>query len=228
MKLLLVEDHHDIAGVLFDYFELKGYTLEHAINGELGFKLAQQQHYDLIILDISLPGVSGLQVCKQLREDGNDTPILMLTARETRDDTLAGFKVGADDYLIKPFDLDILDARIDAILRRRKPTTKAWQFSELSLMQAERMAVRQQQKIPLNPTAFTILKLLMTHAPDVVTREQMIDTLWPDDVPEGDLLRSHIYQLRCVIDRPFRHEMIKTVPKIGFKLQAVPTENTES
>lgn len=227
MKLLLVEDHHDIAGVLFDYFELKGYVLEHAINGELGLKLAQQQHYDLIILDISLPGISGLEVCQQLRDGGNDTPVLMLTARETRDDTLAGFQVGADDYLIKPFDLDILDARIDAILRRRKPTTKSWQFSELSLLQAERMAIRQQQKIPLNPTAFTILKLLMTHAPEVVSREQMIEALWPDDEPEGDLLRSHIYQLRCVIDRPFSHEMIKTVPKVGFKLQAAPVVSGE-
>ena len=135
MKLLLIEDHQDIANIIFDFFEIKTYTLDYANNGIQGYELAKQHHYDLIILDVMLPRMDGYMVCQQLRKDGIDTPILMLTARDTREDTLEGFATGADDYLIKPFDLEILEARITALTRRRKGNTAAQilQFGDLFL-----------------------------------------------------------------------------------------------
>ncbi|BAX54825.1 Transcriptional activator protein CzcR [Photobacterium damselae subsp. piscicida] len=111
MRILLVEDHHDIAGIIFDYFEIKGAVLDHAATGPRGLALAKEQHYDLIILDLMLPKIDGLTVCRELRDYGIDTPVLMLTAMDSREDILAGFQNGADDYLVKPFDLEILMVR---------------------------------------------------------------------------------------------------------------------
>ncbi|MGF1682850.1 response regulator transcription factor [Photobacterium minamisatsumaniensis] len=220
MKLLLVEDHQDIAGVIFDFFELKGYTLDYASNGQHGLELGSNNHYDLIILDIMLPKLDGYIVCKKLREQGVDTPILMLTARDTREDTLKGFDQGADDYLVKPFDLEILEARIKALTRRHCGVTAvdSLQFEELNLDLSQHIVERNGCSFSLNPTLFTILKLLMLRAPKVVTKEELISALWGEDEPEGNVLRSHIYQLRYQIDKPFKHGYIKTVPKVGYQL----------
>ena len=161
MKLLLIEDHKNIADIIFDYFEIKGYQLDYAHNGLQGYDLARQQHYDLIILDVMLPKMDGLTVCKKLREDGISTPILMLTARDTREDILSGFSQGADDYLVKPFDLDILDARIKALTRRHSGGAgkTSLHFSKLKLNFSNRVLHREGQELSLNPTQFIILKL---------------------------------------------------------------------
>ncbi|MCG3886968.1 response regulator transcription factor [Photobacterium leiognathi] len=220
MKLLLIEDHQDIANIIFDFFEIKGYTLDYANNGLQGYELAKQHHYDLIILDIMLPRMDGYMVCQQLREDGIDTPILMLTARDTREDTLEGFATGADDYLIKPFDLEILEARITALTRRRKGTTatQILQFGDLSLDLKTHIATRENRQISLNPTLFTILKLMLLRAPNILKKQEVMNTLWGDDEPENNVLRSHIYQLRTQIDKGFSHSYIKTIPKVGYQL----------
>ncbi|PSW19968.1 DNA-binding response regulator [Photobacterium sanctipauli] len=220
MKLLLVEDHQDIAGVIFDYFELKGHTLDHASNGLHGLELGSQNHYDLIILDIMLPKLDGYAVCNKLREQGIETPILMLTARDTREDTLTGFAQGADDYLVKPFDLEILEARIQALTRRHSgvTATNTLEFGDLKLDLNQHVVERGHCTFSLNPTLFTILKLLMLRAPKVVSKDEIISALWGDDEPEGNVLRSHIYQLRHQIDKPFKHAYIKTVPKVGYQL----------
>ncbi|WP_305838423.1 response regulator transcription factor [Photobacterium leiognathi] len=220
MKLLLIEDHQDIANIIFDFFEIKGYTLDYANNGLQGYELAKQHHYDLIILDIMLPRMDGYMVCQQLREDGIDTPILMLTARDTREDTLEGFATGADDYLIKPFDLEILEARITALTRRRKGTTatKILQFGDLSLDLKTHIATHENTQISLNPTQFTILKLMLLRAPNILKKQEVMNTLWGDDEPENNVLRSHIYQLRTQIDKCFSHSYIKTIPKVGYQL----------
>ncbi|MGF1759499.1 response regulator transcription factor [Photobacterium sagamiensis] len=220
MKLLLIEDHQDIAGVIFDFFEIKGYTLDYANNGQHGYDLASNNHYDLIILDVMLPRMNGFTVCQKLREHGIDTPILMLTARDTREDTLEGFALGADDYLVKPFDLEILEARIKSLTRRRigNAATKKLNFGDLELDLNSHILSRNDCQFSLNPTLFTILKLMMLRAPNVVTKEEVISTLWGDDEPEGNVLRSHIYQLRTQIDKPFKHAYINTVPKVGYQL----------
>ncbi|MGF1876342.1 response regulator transcription factor [Photobacterium frigidiphilum] len=220
MKLLLIEDHKDIAGVIFDFFEIKGYTLDYANNGLHGYELASSNHYDLIILDVMLPRMDGFTVCQKLREQGIDTPILMLTARDTREDTLEGFAQGADDYLVKPFDLEILEARIKSLTRRRigNTATKALKFGELTLDLNTHIVSRNDCQFSLNPTLFTILKLMMVRAPNVVAKDELISALWGDDEPEGNVLRSHIYQLRSQIDKPFKHAYINTVPKVGYQL----------
>jgi len=220
MKLLLIEDHQDIAGVIFDFFEIKNYTLDHANNGQHGYELASSNHYDLIILDIMLPRMDGFTVCKKLREQGIDTPILMLTARDTREDTLQGFAQGADDYLVKPFDLEILEARVKSLTRRRSGTTACSKltFGDLQLDLKTHIVTRNDCQYSLNPSLFNILKLLMLRAPNIVKRDEIISALWGDDEPEGNVLRSHIYQLRSQIDKPFKHAYINTLPKVGYQL----------
>ena len=220
MRLLLVEDSRDIAGIIFDYFEALGYELDYAADGRQGLALATENTYDLILLDVMLPGIDGFTVCRKLREQGLNIPIIMLTARDTKDDTLNGFAHGADDYVVKPFDLNILEARVEALARRSRPETLSnnLSFGELSLDLNSHSAIREERQIPLNPTGFTILKLLVSKAPATVTRDEIIYELWRDDPPDGDVLRNHIYQLRNLIDKPFDNAIIKTVPKIGYRL----------
>lgn len=220
MNILLVEDHQDIAGVIFDYFEIKGHVLDHAMDGSLAIKLGTENQYDLIILDVMLPKVSGLDVCQELRAQGIDTPILMLTARDDRLDVLSGFDHGADDYLIKPFDLDILDARVNALYRRKtgQVATNHLTFDALSLDLGSRILTRESCRFQLNQTQFTIMKLLMQRAPNMASREELIQEIWADNEPDGDLLRSHIYQLRTLVDKPFQHNYIHTIPKAGYQL----------
>ncbi|MGF1761829.1 response regulator transcription factor [Aliivibrio kagoshimensis] len=220
MKLLLIEDHKDIAGVIFDFFEIKGHTLDYASDGLQGYNLARAQFFDLIILDIMLPKMDGFTVCEKLRQDGVTTPILMLTARDTKEDTLSGFSHGADDYLVKPFDLDILEARILALVKRQSgfQSSSEIHYEQLSLDLSSRTLTRQGLKFVLNPTQFSIIQQLMKVAPNIVTKQEILHLLWGDNEPESDILRSHIYQLRNLIDKPFPHSYIKTVPKIGYQL----------
>lgn len=221
MNILLVEDHKNMVDLIFDYMELKGYELDHAYNGQQGYELAKNERYDLIILDLSLPRMDGITVCKKLREEGIDTPVLMLTGKDTKDDILTGFSSGADDYLAKPFELEILEARIKALVRRERGETSANQctFGDLRLDYHSRILLRKSREIYLNPTQFSVLKLLMLRAPDVVTREEICAELWGDESPDNDVLRGHIYQLRCLIDKPFKSNSIRTIPKCGYRLE---------
>ncbi|WP_062268470.1 response regulator transcription factor [Endozoicomonas arenosclerae] len=221
MRVLLVEDSREIAGVILDYFESTGHEVDYAADGKNGLSLACENTYDIIILDVMLPGMDGFRVCRELRTSGVSTPVLMLTARDTTDDTLQGFSEGADDYLIKPFDLKILDARVNALVRRSSPSVfkKQLIYGGLSLDVASHSAIREGQPIGLNPTCFKILKILMDKAPEVVTRDELIYAIWRDDPPEGDTLRNHIYQLRTSVDKPFEQALILTVPKVGYRLK---------
>jgi DNA-binding response OmpR family regulator len=221
MKILLVEDHQEIAGIIFDFFEIKGFQLDYARDGLQGFELASNNHYDVIILDIMLPHLDGLSVCEKLRKQGIDTPILMLTARDSNSDIIDGFEHGADDYLVKPFDLNILAARLNALHKRKlgNAATKAITFSNLTLDLASRTLRRNECTFQLNQTLFIIMKTLMLRAPDIASRDEIINQVWQDDCPEDDVLRHHIYQLRSQIDKPFKHAYIHTVPKVGYQLK---------
>ncbi|MBU2972458.1 response regulator transcription factor [Pseudoalteromonas sp. C2R02] len=226
MKILLVEDSKAVAEVVYDYFEgaqFEGveYVLDYAPTGSLGFQLAQENRYDCIILDIMLPGMDGISVCKELRALGNDTPIIMLTARDTNQDMLTGLKTGADDYVVKPFDLELLEARIEAIIRRTKGSgfKTSLTVGDLTMDLSSHQVIRSGQNIKLNPSNFKVLKLLMEKHPVVATREEIEHLLWPDEQPDQDILRKHIYQLRSKLDKPFENEILKTVPKTGYKLE---------
>lgn len=221
IKLLLIEDNKDIAGIIFDFFEKQTFILDYADNGELGITLAQENHFDIIILDLMLPRIDGLTVCKKLREQGILTPILMLTSLDNKNDILDAFISGVDDYLTKPFDLEILHARIKALIKRSQGNLQKNDiiFGSLKINQNKRLAYRENQKLNLNPSTYLILELLGRKAPNVVTKLEIAQRLWGEDIENLDALRSHIYLLRNQLDKPFAIPMLTTVPKIGFKLE---------
>ncbi|ACA88508.1 response regulator transcription factor [Shewanella woodyi] len=220
-QLLIVEDNPDVAGILADFFESKGAVVDFATNGELGYKLALEGSFDLIILDLMLPKMDGLTVAKQLRHMGCNTPVLMLTALNDKQDLLKGFASGADDYLAKPFDLDELNARVTALINRHhgKVARGVLKFGSLELDIAKHEVYRSGKKLALTPTCYQILHHLMHKAPNIVKREELIEALWSDTPPSNDILRSHMYQLRNQLDKPFDSPILTTVPKIGFKLE---------
>lgn len=223
VRILLIEDHRDIAGVIFDYFEVRGgYELDYASDGEQGLALAREQSLDVVVLDLMLPRLDGLSLCRQLREASDNTPVLMLTARGERDDVLEGFAAGADDYLVKPFDLSILEARVQALLRRgRAPSAQeAMHFGELRLSVGTRTLSRGDCRFALNQSQFALMRELMRAAPEAVSRADLTRAVWGDNPPDADLLRSHVYQLRNLVDKPFVWHYIATVPKLGYRLRA--------
>ena len=223
MMILLVEDHHLLAETIMDYLATENIEIDYAARGLQGLELAKTQNYDAIVLDINLPEIDGFSICQQLRTTYKiDTPILMLTARDQLDDKLTGFDAGADDYLVKPFENQELVARLNALVKRQRGevTQKRNQIGDLSLDSSSQRVWRDQQKLTLSPTGFRILRILMRESPAVVSREAIQQELWGDDIPDTDALRSHIYNLRKIVDHPFEFAMIQTVKGIGLRLTA--------
>lgn len=219
MRILLVEDNRDILANLADYLELKGYTVDCAQDGLTGLHLAASQSYDLAVLDVMLPGMDGFTLCQRLREGRNNLPVIMLTARDTLDDRLQGFSSGADDYLVKPFELSELAARVEAVLRRSHGGgSRLLTVADLTFDLDSLEVARQGKQIKLNPIALKLLETLMQRSPSVVRREQLEEAIWGDDCPDSDSLRSHIHQLRQLIDKPFDAHLLQTVHGIGFRL----------
>ncbi len=220
MRVLIIEDNRDILANVLDYLQLKGYGVDCAQDGLSGLHLATTEHYDLIVLDIMLPGIDGLQLCNRLRQDARrDTPIIMLTARDTLEDRLAGLKSGADDYLVKPFALSELVARIEAVVRRSQGGRRSrLQVSDLSYDLDTLEAARAGQPLKLNPIGHKLLTTLMRKSPAVVRREVLEEALWGDNCPDSDSLRSHIHQLRQVLDKPFDKPLLHTIHGVGYRL----------
>ncbi len=227
MRILVIEDNRDILANILDYLELKGFTVDCAQDGISGMHLALTQPYDLIVLDIMLPGMDGYQVCQKLRQDaGINTPIIMLTARDALDDRLKGLHAGADDYLIKPFALSELVARMQAVLRRSLGTkTRILEVADLHYNLETLDVSRADQALKLNPIGLKLLAILMQRSPAVVRREALEEALWGDDVPDSDSLRSHIHQLRQTIDKPFAVHLLHTIHGVGFRLMDLSHEH---
>lgn len=218
MRILIVEDNRDILANLADFLEAKGYTVDCAQDGISGLHLAATQHFDLAILDIMLPGMDGYTLCQRLREAQQHVPVIMLTARDTLDDRLRGFSSGADDYLVKPFELSELIARMEAVLRRSRGVQRQLQVSDLTFDLDTLTVTRAGKPLKLNPTCLTLLETLMRKSPSVVRREILEDAVWGDNAPDTDSLRSHIHMLRQAIDKPFDAPLLHTVHGIGFRL----------
>lgn len=220
MRILVIEDNRDILANILDYLELKGFTVDCAQDGLSGMHLALTQPYDLIVLDIMLPGMDGYQVCQKLRQEaGVNTPIIMLTARDALDDRLQGLHSGADDYLVKPFALSELVARIQAILRRSSGmNTRVLEVADLRYNLETLEVARAGRALKLNPIGLKLLTILMQRSPAVVRREALEEALWGDDIPDSDSLRSHIHQLRQTIDKPFTTPLLHTIHGVGFRL----------
>ncbi|KAF1061293.1 MAG: Transcriptional activator protein CzcR [Pseudomonas citronellolis] len=220
MRILLVEDNRDILANMADYLGLKGYTVDCAQDGLSGLHLAATAHYDLLVLDVMLPGLDGFTLCRRLREDARrDTPVIMLTARDHLDDRLQGFRSGADDYLVKPFALSELAARIEAVLRRSQGGgRRELQVADLSYNLDTLEVNRAGKALKLNPIGLKLLAVLMQKSPHVVRRDVLEEAVWGDDCPDSDSLRSHVHQLRQVIDKPFDRSLLHTMHGVGYRL----------
>jgi DNA-binding response OmpR family regulator len=218
-KILLVEDHQELAETVGAFLEASGYVVDYAADGLVALHLAVTERFDTIVLDIMLPGLDGIEVCKRLRRDAKlSTPVIMLTARDQLQDKLDGFDVGADDYLVKPFDMPELVARIEALVRRDRGLESKFQIGDLVLDADTLEVIRAGTSINLSKTVFEILKILMREYPKAVSRGDLERELWGEDPPDSDALRSHLYNLRQAVDRPFDKPMIETITGQGYRI----------
>lgn len=219
MRVLIIEDNQDIAASIYDYLEMQGYTIDAACDGLTGLHLAVTSDYDVIILDLGLPGIDGVDICRRLRQEAQKLiPILMLTARGSLENRLEGFNVGADDYLVKPFSLKELAARVKVLSERsgRIPPSRLL-VGDLSLNVGTHEVHRAGQCIHLNPILFRLLTFLMQNAHRVIKREELECAVWQDNPPDSDALRTHISSLRQLIDKPFDSRLLYTVRGFGYK-----------
>jgi len=221
MRILVIEDQPEILQNIADYLELQGYLVDCAYDGLGGLHLAVTQTFELIILDLMLPGMDGVTLCRRLRQDAKIyTPIIMLTARDSVDDKLTGFQAGADDYLVKPFSLPELHARVEAVLRRSQSAMEnRLQVGDLTYDMNSLTVSRQGIPLKLSPIGLKLLEKLMKKSPHVVRREILEELLWGEDLPGSDSLRSHIHSLRQAIDKPFSVPLLHTVHGIGYCLK---------
>jgi DNA-binding response OmpR family regulator len=220
IRALVVEDNRDICANIAAYLEKHGYILDFAYNGVSALHLASTHPFDVIVLDLMLPGMDGLSLCRKLRDDSKvATPVLMLTARDTLADRLKGFEAGADDYLVKPFALQELHARLQAIYKRtHRKIDNVLCVGDLTLNRSTLQVHRAGQRIEPNPAGMKLLQRLMEASPSVVARDDLETLLWADERPDGDALRSHMYKLRQAVDRPFGRPLIQTVHRCGYRI----------
>lgn len=221
MRVLLIEDDVTIARLLKEGLEDESYAVDVVHDGSEGYRTAVADEYDVIILDIMLPEMNGYEVCRALRNDGNKTPILMLTARDTERDIVEGLDTGADDYLAKPFSFDILLARIRALLRRpNEKLEEILQVGDLKLDPSSKKVTRASQEINLTAKEYGVLEYLMRNKGKVLSKEQIISHVWDFD---ADVLPNNvelfIMFLRRKIDKPFKSKLIHTVSGFGYKLE---------
>nr|VVV05582.1 Transcriptional regulatory protein SrrA [Aliivibrio wodanis] len=220
-RILVIEDNGELQGILADFLEIKGAEVDFAGNGELGLKLALRYGFDAIILDVMLPKKDGMTVAKELRKQGCTTPVLMLTALNGQEDLVKGFESGVDDFVSKPFNFVELEVRLLALIKRFRGevASSLLSFGDIIIDRSSHKVTRQKQELALTPVMYQLLVKLVKTAPEMVRREDLIYAIWGDNAPDKDILRSHIHLLRAILDKPFEHAMLKTVPKFGFKLE---------
>ncbi|MEP6485052.1 MAG: response regulator transcription factor [Rudaea sp.] len=225
--ILLVEDNRGISEMVGEFLERRGYSLDYATDGVTGLHLAVSNSYDVVILDLMLPGMDGLEVCRKLRVEGKkSTPVLMLTARDTLDDKLTGLDAGADDYLVKPFEIRELEARVRALIRRdrRQVSAEVLRVGDLVLDTATLRLTREAQELTVSPIGLKLLGILMRESPRVVSRRDIEREVWGDLLPDSDTLRSHLYNLRKIIDKPFQKQLLHTIHSAGYRLADLDAE----
>lgn len=220
-RILIVEDNLELQGILADFLEVKGAETDFADNGDIGLKLALTNEFDAIILDVMMPKKDGMQVTKKLRDNGCTTPILMLTALNAQEDLVLGFNSGVDDFVSKPFQFTELEARLSALIKRFRGQVASTTllFGSLKIDEKTKTVKREDRNLATTPVMYQILLELVKAQGGLVSRESLIHQLWGDDIPDKDVLRSHIYLLRGTLDKPFKKAMLKTVPKFGYRLE---------
>ena len=220
MKILVIEDNTDIAANIVDYFEDKGHIVDYAADGITGLHFAVTNDFDVIVLDLMLPGMDGLDVCKKLRKEaGKTTPVLMLTARDSLEQKLKGFEFGADDYMVKPFALQELEARVTVLSNRRSNAAEKILIVADLVYDTNTLEVKRAGKsLEMNPTGLKLLKRLMQASPWVVPRQELELKVWGEEMPDSDSLRVHIHGLRATIDKPFDKKLIHTRHGVGYRI----------
>lgn len=222
-RVLIVEDQVDIAEFLRLEFEHEGYIVAYHTHGRQGLEAALTESWDLMLLDIMLPGISGLEICRRVRVQ-SDVPIIMLTARQSIHDRVAGLDTGADDYVVKPFAIEEVLARARALIRRNKVQQDAeiLRYHDVELNTATREVKKCSQVIELTPREFGLLEMFLRNANHVLTRQQILQHVWGYDfLGETNLVDVYVRYLRNKIDAPFRDPLIQTIRGVGyvFKLQ---------
>ena len=221
MRILVIEDNHRLNSSLTASLVHEGYSVDSAYDGQEGQDLAEMTAYDLIILDILLPLKDGLEVCRDLRRRRVSTPILLLTARDSIDDRVKGLDCGADDYLVKPFAMRELLARLRALLRRQHPEKQGrLEMGDLTMDPITHTVERGGRLIDLTPKEFALLEYFLYHANQVVTREMIEQHIWNYDFEcESNVIDVYVRRLRRKIDDPFACKLLATVRGIGYRLQ---------
>lgn len=223
LVILVIEDNADLAANIADYLEDRGHLVDVALDGVTGLHLAVSQPHDVIVLDLMLPGLDGLTLCHRLRHDAQSVvPVLMLTARATLDDMAAGFGEGADDYLVKPFELRELELRLAALARRARSGGKLHRLQVSDLVfDLDTMSIsRGGRLISLPALPMKILELLMKRSPQVVWRREIEQAVWGDNPPDSDALRVHMHTLRAAIDTSDAVPLLHTIRSVGYQLKA--------
>lgn len=222
LSLLIIEDDEDILRTLYAWFEPRGFLLDCARNGHAAFDAAMKGGVDCIVLDVMLPGLDGFSLCERLRAGAAHVPVIIITARDSIEDRVRGLELGADDYLVKPFSLRELEARIHALMRR--PSVKAGEisFSEIKIIPGQRRAFRNNSELKPGPAAYNMLELLTRRAPDLVRKEELERLLWGEETRCAAALRNHIFELRKILDKPFAWPMLETIPHVGYRLRDAP------
>ncbi len=221
-KILLVEDEQAIARFIGRGLQREGYSVVVANDGETGLDLAFSELPDLIILDVMLPDIDGLSICRQLREAELQTPVLMLTAKDAIPDRVAGLEAGADDYLVKPFAFEELLARLKALRRRKAPieTEAPLTFTNLTLDPSTRMAKRGERSIELTAKEYDLLELFMRHPNQVLTRDQIYERIWGYDFGgESNIIEVYIRYLRSKLEADGEPRLLHTVRGVGYALR---------
>ena len=218
MTILLIEDEIKLIDILRKALSAENYAVDVAMDGEEGLNKALKGSYGLIILDILLPLRNGLEICRKVRESGVTTPVIMLTAKGTQDDRITGLDLGADDYIVKPFGLDELFARIRAVLRRPKNTVgPVWKIADLILDVRRHEVSRAGKIIDLAPKEYRLIHALFRNAGSATTRRQLLDEVWgPEFVEANNELNVHISHLRRKIDHNYERKLIRTVRGVGY------------
>lgn len=224
MRILIVEDNHSLVASVFEYFEARGHVLDAAPDGHTALYLLSQNKYDIVVVDWGLPRVDGIELVSRMRADlGSEPPVLMLTARGELDDKLHGFRSGANDYLVKPFAMAELEARLlSLVMRAQQPSVATAELivGDLRYDLATQQVHRAGQPVRLYRACRKLLEVLMRASPAMVSRQDLEYALWGDELPESNMLRSHMYELRRAVDGPYQQKLIHTMAREGYRLGA--------
>ncbi|OEF18848.1 response regulator transcription factor [Aliivibrio logei] len=221
MKVLIVEDNHHVAETIADYLELVGIDIDCAYHGVAAIEILKNQSFDAIVMDIMMPKLDGISTVQALRNDyACSTPIIFLTAKDTLEDKIHAFEAGGDDYLVKPFAMEELHIRLLALSKRGKRTDVGkLTFEDMEMDIKAGTLSRQQQLIKLAPIQLKIIALLMKKAPDIVSKNELTEHIWGDELPSSDALRSHLYTIRNAIDKGFDTPRLETIHGKGYRLK---------